>query len=196
MDWPGWTEYVVPSVRLCVNSQYNICKICWQRILNCPTCRQPFLNIRNLTLEKLVSHIKYPCTYWKYGGKGLFAHVRIGKYQDKCWYSQETCPMAKLKFETCSWTSNYDDTKKQCRRNALIIVAFMSVQYWELSRNSLLLGHVTSLHSPTMRSSSAQFCQERRYFMLFCSILVLLKMLLNTNRRLNSLLKIVWKVLQ
>jgi hypothetical protein len=103
-------EYMRPPITFCVNG-HNICNICKPKICDCPTCRQPFSDIRNLALETLARDIKYPCTYRKYGCKQMFAHDKIGEHQDKCWYCPQACPYVKLEKETCNWTGNYSDIK-------------------------------------------------------------------------------------
>jgi E3 ubiquitin-protein ligase SIAH1 len=103
-------EYMRPPITFCVNG-HNICNICKPKIRDCPTCRQPFSDIRNLALEMLARDMKYPCTYRKYGCKEMFAHDKIGDHQEKCRYSPQICPVAKLDLASCSWTGNYSDIK-------------------------------------------------------------------------------------
>lgn len=43
----------------------------------------------------------------------MFTDSMFAVDQDKCQNSWETCPMTMLKFETCSWTVNYNDFKKR-----------------------------------------------------------------------------------
>ena len=47
----------------------------------------------------------------------------------------------------------------------------------------LLLGHIISMYLPTMRFSIVHFCRKIIFFMLFCSTLVPLKMLLSINTK-------------
>jgi hypothetical protein len=103
-------EYMVPPIGMCV-SGHNICNICKPNVQHCPTCRQQFLNTRNLALETLARDVKYPCTYRKYGCKEMFAQDKIGEHQEKCPYCPQTCPAAKLGSGSCSWTGSYDDIK-------------------------------------------------------------------------------------
>jgi hypothetical protein len=103
-------EYMVPPITLCVNG-HNICNICKPNVQHCPTCRQPFLNTRNVALEELARDVKYPCTYRKYGCKEMFAHDKIGEHQEKCPYCRQICPAATLANVSCSWTGNYNEIK-------------------------------------------------------------------------------------
>ena len=71
LECPVCMEYMKPSITLCANG-HNICNICKQIILHCPTCRQQFLNTRNVALEKLARQVKCPCTYRKYDCREVF----------------------------------------------------------------------------------------------------------------------------
>ena len=59
---PVCMKYMRPPIILCVNG-HNICNICKQKVPHSPTCREQFLNIRNVTSEKLARQVKCPvCT--------------------------------------------------------------------------------------------------------------------------------------
>jgi hypothetical protein len=103
-------EYMRPPITLCVVG-HNICNTCKPKIYDCPTCRQPFSDIRNVALETLARDVKYPCTYRKYGCKEILSHDMIVEHEEKCWYSPQICPVAKLASGSCSCTGSYDDIK-------------------------------------------------------------------------------------
>ena len=118
LECPVCAEYMVPPITFCVNG-HNICNICRPRITVCPTCRQQLLGTRNLALETLASDVKYPCTYQKYGCGEIFAHDVIRQHQDNCRYRRQTCPVARMPNERCSWTGIYNDIKEHLKEKHL-----------------------------------------------------------------------------
>jgi E3 ubiquitin-protein ligase SIAH1 len=60
MECPVCMEYMRPPIMLCENG-HNICNICRPKVRDCPTCRQQFLNTRNVALEKVAAEVIYPC---------------------------------------------------------------------------------------------------------------------------------------
>jgi E3 ubiquitin-protein ligase SIAH1 len=107
-------EDMVPPISMCANG-HNICHICRKKMNQCPSCRQQFLETRNLALEELASHVKYPCKYQSYGCKEVFANDVIVSHQDRCWYCPQSCPVPGLNTEKCSWTGNYDQIKNHLK---------------------------------------------------------------------------------
>jgi E3 ubiquitin-protein ligase SIAH1 len=105
-----------PPITLCENG-HKICEICMQKVNVCPTCRQCFIENRNLALEDLATQVKYPCKYRSYGCAETFSHGVIVEHQDLCEYIPQKCPAAKLAFGTCSWTGSYSDMEKHLKEN-------------------------------------------------------------------------------
>jgi E3 ubiquitin-protein ligase SIAH1 len=64
-------DYMRPPVTLCANG-HNICNICKQKVPYCPTCRQQFLNTRDLALEKVAREVKCLCTYRIYDYREVY----------------------------------------------------------------------------------------------------------------------------
>jgi E3 ubiquitin-protein ligase SIAH1 len=104
-------EYMVPPIILCAKG-HNICDKCRPKIPVCPTCRQQFLDARNVALEKLARDVKYPCPYQKYGCEEFFVHDVVRDHQHICHYRPHTCPSCRLPNVKCSWTGSYNDIKK------------------------------------------------------------------------------------
>ena len=102
MECPVCMEYMRPPIILCANG-HNICNNCKQRVPHCPTCRQQFLNTRNVALEKAATELKYPCTYRDYGCREMYKLDLIGRHQEKCQYVPQPCPVNKLNLGTCTW---------------------------------------------------------------------------------------------
>jgi len=103
LECPVCMEYMRPPITLCVNG-HNTCIICKQRLPHCPTCRQQFLNISNVALEKVATELKYPCMYRKYGCMDIYKLDLIGEHQQKCQYIPQLCPVNKLNLGNCTWT--------------------------------------------------------------------------------------------
>ena len=103
LECPVCMEYMRPPITLCANG-HNICNTCKQKLPHCPTCRQQFLNTRNVALEKVATDVKYPCTYRKYGCSEIYSFDLIGGHLEKCQFIPQPCPVNKLEFGTCTWS--------------------------------------------------------------------------------------------
>ena len=103
LECPVCMDYMRPPITLCANG-HNICNTCKQKVPHCPTCRQQFLNTRNLALEKAATELKYPCMYRKYGCMEIYKLDLIDGHQEKCQYIPQPCPVNKLNLGTCTWT--------------------------------------------------------------------------------------------
>jgi len=112
-------EYMRPPITMCVNG-HNICNICKQKVPHCPTCRQQFLNTRNVALEELATEVKYPCAYRSYGCREIYKLDLINGHQEKCQYIPNPCPVNKLNLGNCTWlgiTSKINSHLKQAHNN-------------------------------------------------------------------------------
>jgi len=116
LECPVCTEYMRPPITLCANG-HKICNICEKKVNKCPTCRQQFVNTRNLALEDLAGQVMYPCKYRSYGCTETFNHDKIAGHQATCRYSPQVCPVAKLAIGNCSWTGSYSDIKGHLQEN-------------------------------------------------------------------------------
>ena len=110
LECPVCLEYMTPPIPLCANG-HKICRICRQKVAECPTCRAKFTNTRNLAVEDVARQVMYPCKYRSYGCTETFNHVKIVGHQAKCRYIPQKCPVAKLAIGNCSWTGSYNDMK-------------------------------------------------------------------------------------
>ena len=130
LECPVCLEYMLPPIEFCKNG-HNICSNCRVNMQECPTCRQPFANIRNLALENLTKRVKYPCTNRKFGCKETLPVDLIKGHEDVCRYAAYMCPFVKEKH--CPWAdlrSNLkehllkyhgEDVKLQFEETSLII---------------------------------------------------------------------------
>lgn len=109
LQCPVCIEYMLPPIELCENG-HNICSRCKPKLMECPTCRKPLLNVRNLALENLTRKVKYPCTNRKFGCKETHSVDFIIDHQSTCVYAPFTCPFSKL--GKCSWADILRNLKK------------------------------------------------------------------------------------
>jgi hypothetical protein len=107
-----------PPIKLCANG-HKICSICRPKVSHCPTCRDKFVDTRNLALEALARQAMYPCKYRCYGCTETFSHDKIVGHQATCQYIPQVCPVAKLAIGKCSWTGSYKDIKGHLKENHL-----------------------------------------------------------------------------
>jgi hypothetical protein len=99
----------------CIVNGYKICKTCVHEVRQFPSCRQHFVNDRNLALEDLAEQVKYPCKYRSYGCTETFDHDTIGRHQEICLHIPQKRPFAKLAIRKCSWAGSYNDMEKHLK---------------------------------------------------------------------------------
>ena len=112
LQCPACKRLMVPPVTFCLGG-HNICKTCRRTVPSCPTCKQGFLDIRNVALENLSLQIKLPCPCSRYGCKEFFSHNAIREHVAKCDYRTQTCPVDYLRLKMiCTWNGIAKDVKK------------------------------------------------------------------------------------
>lgn len=104
-------EYMTPPITLC-ESGHNICKSCRPNLDNCPTCRQPYLKVRNKALENLAQKVHYPCCYRSNGCSVVLRPDLIGDHQLSCHYRPYYCPLSKAEGIECKWVGELVSLKK------------------------------------------------------------------------------------
>lgn len=62
IECPVCLEYMGPPIQQCRRG-HLVCSSCRAQLVNCPTCRSRFTDLRNLVLERIVEMIKYPCRH-------------------------------------------------------------------------------------------------------------------------------------
>lgn len=130
LECPVCFEYMLPPIEFCKNG-HNICSNCRLKLQECPTCRQPFVSIRNLALENLTKRVKYPCTNRKFGCKETL-HVDLVKaHEGVCRFAAYACPF--MKDKQCPWADllinlkghllecHAEDVRVQSEQTSLII---------------------------------------------------------------------------
>jgi len=108
LECPVCTEYMLPPITLCGNG-HNICSSCRKKLQNCPTCREPFYQIRNRTLEKLALRVECPCPNKPQGCTLTFPIALMCEHQDVCEYSPLVCPLQNVAH--CSWKGHFKEIK-------------------------------------------------------------------------------------
>ncbi|XP_069680246.1 uncharacterized protein [Periplaneta americana] len=95
LECPVCMEYMKPPITMCENG-HNICNVCRPKLSNCPSCRKPFLEVRNLALESL-SRVITPCD-----------SSNNNKPPPPKSYK---CPFARISKEDCTWSGTLQDMK-------------------------------------------------------------------------------------
>lgn len=127
LECPVCMEYMAPPITMCV-SGHNICNSCRPKLKECPTCRQPFLNVRNKALENLSLLAKYPCPYKRYGCQLVFAQEQITEHQILCPYRSYNCPLSEAEGIMCKWLGIREDVREHVEayhRNRLTQLDFL-----------------------------------------------------------------------
>ena len=111
LECPVCKQYMVPPITFCTDG-HNICNNCRPTVSSCPTCKQWFLKIRNVSLENLSLQTKFPCRYSKYGCNDTFPYNAFRKHEAICGYSPQTCPVDYLRLKLiCTWIGLAKDVK-------------------------------------------------------------------------------------
>jgi E3 ubiquitin-protein ligase SIAH1 len=101
LECPVCMLYMTPPIPLCVNG-HSICNACRQKVDQCPTCRQQFLNSGCSILENIIQKIKYSCQYYKEGCKYESAVNDIALHEARCPHRPFRCPFAE-DTTICCW---------------------------------------------------------------------------------------------
>jgi E3 ubiquitin-protein ligase SIAH1 len=127
LECPVCLDYMASPIWMC-ESGHNICSSCRPRINACPTCRQPFLPVRNKALENLSVLTKAPCPYKKYGCQLVFGQEDFTEHKTVCPYRPYNCPLSKAEGIMCKWTGIRPDLKEHIQaehRNRLTELDFL-----------------------------------------------------------------------
>ena len=110
LECPACKQYLEPPITFCLGG-HNICNNCRPTVSICPTCKQGFLNTRNVSLENLSLQMTVPCSFR--GCKEIFSLKALLKHGAICGYRIQTCPVDCLKLKmVCTWTGIAKDIKK------------------------------------------------------------------------------------
>jgi hypothetical protein len=160
--------------------------------------RTEVLQHQKVALEKLATEVKHPSTYQMFGCREIYRFDITGEHREKCQYIPQACPVNKLYLVTCNWTSISSKMESHLKQ----VHRFTCVDYYSLFQGPISVIGVTfaTKHWQFIFAYNDAFysCSEitNGISILFCSILVLLQMLLNIVTRWNSLIRNAQRVLQ
>jgi Zn-finger nucleic acid-binding protein len=110
LECPVCLQYMASPIKMCENG-HNICEGCKERLSECPNCRGTFINVRNISLEKLAAFAKYPCKNYKAGCKETSTMDDRNKHLSVYLYRSKKCPVSRLPHGNCSWSGIVSDIK-------------------------------------------------------------------------------------
>lgn len=116
LECPVCYEYMEPPITICGNG-HNICFACKPNLHRCPTCRERFLPVRNLSLEKISRHIGFPCSNNKAGCPELLPIHLLSEHQAECAFGSYRCPFSKISNVNCTRNCPITDLKSHVLRD-------------------------------------------------------------------------------
>ncbi|KAK8776205.1 hypothetical protein V5799_030451 [Amblyomma americanum] len=99
LDCPVCSELVRPPIHQCPNG-HLLCSSCREKVDDCPTCREPMGNIRNLKLEKLAEKMSFWCKYKDSGCPLKLPLADHAWHYDVCEFRPVPCPYP---GRACEW---------------------------------------------------------------------------------------------
>jgi E3 ubiquitin-protein ligase SIAH1 len=85
LECPFCMEYMASPIKLYENG-HNICGGCKERLSECSSCRGKFMNVRNISLEKIAATALYPCQNSAAGCEETFTVDERNKHLSFCLY--------------------------------------------------------------------------------------------------------------
>jgi len=104
LECPVCYDYITPPIKQCIKG-HLVCSSCYQKLTNCPTCREELSTERNLILEKLTPFLKYPCRYHTFGCKEVVALGKKELHERLCPFVVVNCPF----HAKCPWAGALHD---------------------------------------------------------------------------------------
>ncbi|EFA00429.2 uncharacterized protein LOC663065 isoform X1 [Tribolium castaneum] len=90
LECPVCKNYMVPPIQIC-STGHSFCSRCRDQMEECPTCRHPFQEGRNYTLEKLTTCINYPCMFRDAGCTVACPSEKLREHELDCSFSGIQC---------------------------------------------------------------------------------------------------------
>uniref|UniRef100_A0A1E1XGR1 E3 ubiquitin-protein ligase n=1 Tax=Amblyomma aureolatum TaxID=187763 RepID=A0A1E1XGR1_9ACAR len=100
LDCTVCSELVLPPIHQCPNG-HLLCSSCREKVDDCPTCREPMGNIRNLQLEKAVRKMSFCCKYKDCGCPLKLPLTDHVWHDEVCEFRPVPCPYP---GRTCEWS--------------------------------------------------------------------------------------------
>lgn len=83
LECPVCFQYMNFPIYMC-DSGHSICKVCKDKLTNCPTCTQQLRDSRNYTLEKISEHVLYPCKFKQDGCNFMANFQDLSIHEHSC----------------------------------------------------------------------------------------------------------------
>lgn len=106
IECPVCKDHMIRPIRMC-KSGHSLCNFCYQKLQICPTCREEFINVRNLSLESLSERMHYRCMYFNEGCNYTNIPQNLEEHEATCEISYLSCPLKEL-FK-CEWRGKISD---------------------------------------------------------------------------------------
>jgi hypothetical protein len=99
LECPVCLEYMKPPISMCENG-HSICSTCKPKLNKCPSCRRPFLPVRNLALESLST---------------MLANKNTDPKSSETTAKLYKCPFSTISKEDCGWVGSVHDMKSHIK---------------------------------------------------------------------------------
>lgn len=143
LECPVCMDYIIPPIYQC-STGHSICGECKLKISQCPTCFQEIGGSHNITLEKMVYQITYPCKYTEYGCDFFSKPIELKQHQNFCLHGPHECPLQE--YTNCTWKSAAKDIFEhvhECHFDNILeidtVSEFIDENYFNVSDRS---GHI------------------------------------------------------
>lgn len=138
-ECPVCYDYALPPIRQC-QSGHLICSSCRSRVTECPTCRGPLGNIRNLAMEKVALTVKFPCKHSNLGCALTLGYTEKREHEASCDFRPLPCPCPGLE---CTWQGSVKQVMRHLRRSHHNVTVVRGDKIVLLASNIDLPGMVT-----------------------------------------------------
>ncbi|XP_058127101.1 uncharacterized protein LOC131290526 [Anopheles ziemanni] len=109
---PGCAEPMDGAITMCCTG-HSICAACRRKFGVCPLCGDRFSELRNYTLEAIVSKVQFPC---KNAARGCTVRLPLQLlrwHRERCSYKPIECFMGKV-WDACGWQGCERDWMEHC----------------------------------------------------------------------------------
>lgn len=112
LECPVCTDYMHPPIRQCIIG-HSFCDKCYDKLNNCPTCRNPKGTARSYALESLHQKLSFPCRNQIVGCNVIMNGTLIKKHEEICPYAPLDCPLKVI--DNCEWRGHLTDVIRHCK---------------------------------------------------------------------------------
>lgn len=148
LECPVCSHYMIPPIFICPTG-HSICSECKNRVQQCPSCRHLIQGIRNYTLEKLTTKVRYPCRFTDSGCPEILPPELISFHEANCSFAN-ICPLKHI--TSCKLKEETIDIVKHIREMHATFLVFPNQEY---SRN--IEAQVTTSYYATVFNNEVFF---------------------------------------